>query len=200
MSNKVYASTRTDENGKYCFDDWDFNRDYVIVANKEGFIEGTEKFTTKGRSGNDSVPIPDLYLIPMNGDKGIVINNIYYDYDKANLRAESKYTLDKLVREVKKHPEWVMEIGSHTDSKGSEKYNNDLSQRRSQSVVDYMISQGIDKDHIVAKGYGEGTPLVPNTYPNGKDHPENRQINRRTEFKILNQGKVIMNSQQDENS
>ena len=79
----------------------------------------------------------------------------------------------------------VVEIGSHTDSKGSLSYNEGLSRRRSQSVVDYLISKGIEKDMIIAKGYGETQPLVPNTNPDGSDNPENRQLNRRTEFKIV---------------
>src|SRR3546814_15836686 len=68
---------------------------------------------------------------------------------------------------------------------GTETYNQDLSQRRAQSCVDYLISVGIAKDKLIAKGYGESTPIAPNTNPDGSDNPEGRQKNRRTEFKVV---------------
>src|SRR5207247_7760865 len=70
-------------------------------------------------------------------------------------------------------------------SKGNDKYNMKLSQARAQSVVDYLIARGIAADRLVAKGYGETKPIAPNTLPNGKDNPEGRQLNRRTEFKVI---------------
>ena len=83
------------------------------------------------------------------------------------------------------NPKIIVEIGSHTDSKGTAPYNKKLSQRRAQSVVNYLILNNITKDRLVAKGYGEGSPIARNRNDDGSDNPEGRQLNRRTEFKIL---------------
>ena len=74
---------------------------------------------------------------------------------------------------------------SHTDSKGTDAYNIKLSQARAQSCVDYLASKGVPISRMVAKGYGESRPIAPNTSPTGKDNPDGRQLNRRTEFKVL---------------
>ena len=79
----------------------------------------------------------------------------------------------------------IIEIGSHTDSRGTDLYNETLSQNRAQSVVDYLVSKGIDKKRIKAKGYGEKEPIAPNQNPDGTDNPEGRQMNRRTEFRVV---------------
>ena len=84
-------------------------------------------------------------------------------------------------------PTGVIEIGSHTDNKGTDQYNVDLSQKRSESVVSYIISKGISPDRLVAKGYGMRVPIAPNINRDGTDNPEGRQLNRRTEFKIVGQ-------------
>jgi outer membrane protein OmpA-like peptidoglycan-associated protein len=82
-------------------------------------------------------------------------------------------------------PNAVVEIGSHTDSTGTDSYNMKLSQRRSESVVSYLISKGIPTERLVAKGYGMRLPIAPNTNPDGSDNPEGRQLNRRTVMKII---------------
>jgi outer membrane protein OmpA-like peptidoglycan-associated protein len=82
-------------------------------------------------------------------------------------------------------PNGVVEIGSHTDSIGTEIYNMELSQKRSESVVSYLISKGIASDRLVAKGYGMSMPIAPNKNNDGSDNPEGRQLNRRTEMKIV---------------
>ncbi len=113
-----------------------------------------------------------------------VMENIYYDFDKWNILPESAAELDKLVKIMKDNPGWKVELGSHTDSRGSDAYNMRLSQKRSDSAVAYIVDQGISEDRITAKGYGE-TQLV-NRCANGVQcsEEEHRQ-NRRTEFKIL---------------
>jgi outer membrane protein OmpA-like peptidoglycan-associated protein len=87
--------------------------------------------------------------------------------------------LDRLVRIMEQNPTLVVEIGGHTDSDGSDEYNERLSQARSQSVVDYLLDAGIAENRLVAKGYGEKQPVAPN------DTKENKQLNRRTEFGVL---------------
>jgi outer membrane protein OmpA-like peptidoglycan-associated protein len=85
---------------------------------------------------------------------------------------------------MKNNPAIKIILSSHTDSIGSDAYNLKLSQQRAQSCVDYVISNGIDKERIVAKGYGKSRPLVPNSLPDGKDNPAGRKLNRRTEFTV----------------
>lgn len=116
-------------------------------------------------------------------NKEIVIENIYYDYDKANIRPDAALELDKVVSLLEENPSIIIELGSHTDSRGSDAYNLNLSQRRADSAVKYIIDNGISKARITAKGYGE-TKLV-NKCSNGiRCSEEEHQMNRRTEFKV----------------
>ena len=109
----------------------------------------------------------------------------FYDYDKANLRPESFPPLDTVANLLTQNPAIIIEIGANTDNKGNDAYNMKLSQARAQSVVDYLVQKGIPNERLEAKGYGESNQIAPNTLPNGKDNPEGRQLNRRTEFKII---------------
>ncbi|MCB0401845.1 MAG: OmpA family protein [Flavobacteriales bacterium] len=127
----------------------------------------------------------DIELKEMNAGRSFELKNILYDYDRATLRPESKTELDRLVVILNEHAAIKVEISSHTDSKGTDAYNQKLSQRRAQSVVDYLIKKGIDKSRLVPTGYGESKPVAPNTNEDGSDNPEGRQLNRRTEFKVL---------------
>ena len=116
----------------------------------------------------------------------MILENVLFDYDKSTLRPESYETLDKLVKIMKQPPtKSKVEISGHTDSKGSNDYNQKLAERRAQAVVDYIINNGISENRLVAKGYGESRPKAPNSYPDGSDNPAGRQLNRRTELKLL---------------
>lgn len=118
-------------------------------------------------------------------NKAYTLAQIYYDYKSAVLREESKVVLDTLYAMLIENPELVIELSSHTDSIGSDSYNDKLSQGRAESCANYLFSKGIPKDRVVAKGYGERVPVAPNSLPNRKDNPEGRQKNRRTEYKII---------------
>jgi outer membrane protein OmpA-like peptidoglycan-associated protein len=113
------------------------------------------------------------------------MDNVYYDFDKATLKNESHASLDKLVDMMNAHPDIVIELSAHTDNLGNETYNQRLSEARAQSCVAYLIKKGIDKNRLQAKGYGATQPIAPNTHDDGSDNPEGRQMNRRTEFKVL---------------
>ena len=127
----------------------------------------------------------DIGLLPIP-DRAIVIKNIYYEFDKSNLTPEAKITLDTtLVGLLAENPALIVEISSHTDSKGSDSYNNRLSQNRAESVVKHLSENGIDARRLRAKGYGESQPIAPNENPDGTDNPDGRQLNRRTEFKVV---------------
>jgi outer membrane protein OmpA-like peptidoglycan-associated protein len=120
-------------------------------------------------------------------NKAYSLSNIYYEYDKADLIPASKLVLDTLYDILKENPTITIELSAHTDSKGADKYNEELSQKRAEACTNYLVNEkGIAKDRIVAKGYGKTMPVAPNTNPDGSDNPEGRAKNRRTEFKILN--------------
>ncbi|MBN4049653.1 OmpA family protein [Bacteroidales bacterium AH-315-N07] len=132
--------------------------------------------------------IPDSVKgVPKQQDisKSFVLKNVYFDFDKASIKPGSKKTLNKLYDFLTENPKLIIELGAHTDSKGNDLYNLKLSQKRSQSVVNYIINKGIDQKRLEAKGYGETQPIAPNTNSDGSDSPEGRQLNRRIEFKII---------------
>jgi outer membrane protein OmpA-like peptidoglycan-associated protein len=120
----------------------------------------------------------------MSTENFIELGLILYDFDKYFLRPEGKIELDKLVSYMKERPTLIVELSSHTDCRGSDSYNIELSQNRAQSCVDYIIEKGIEKNRIVAKGYGE-TKLVNQCSDGIECSPEEHQENRRTELKFI---------------
>ena len=108
-----------------------------------------------------------------------VLKNIFFEFDKYELQDKSKTELEKMVRFLTENPLMKIEIGGHTDNDGSPAYNLKLSQNRAQSVASYLLQYGIDIKRISQKGYGADRPIQPN------DSEENKQANRRIEFKIL---------------
>ena len=123
--------------------------DYVFIAEKPGFLKGKERESTKGVSQSTEFKT-EIYLASI--ETPIEVENIFFDLDKADLRPESMVSLDKLVETLNDNPNIVVELGSHTDSRASDAYNLDLSSRRAQSVVNYLIEKGISRDRLVAKG------------------------------------------------
>ncbi len=180
----VVAQQQTTKDGTYLFD-VEVNKNYVIEVETPRKTNPTLTFNTKDIEKSDTLPQPDIvieYIPPIP----FVIKNIYYDFDKSHLRGESQTVLDTtLLVILNENPHIVVEISSHTDSKGDDDYNLKLSQRRAESVVHYLIKSGIDKNRLVARGYGETQPIAPNENEDGSDNAEGRQKNRRTEFKII---------------
>jgi peptidoglycan-associated lipoprotein len=180
------------------------NVDYIFLASKKGFLNGKEKETTKGQEKSREYMVTILLTAI---DKPIELPNILYDFGKWDLRPESMVSLDKLIETLLDNPNITIELMSHTDSRDTEEYNLALSQKRAQSVVQYLIEKGISSDRLLAKGYGESTPKVVDNeiakqnpflklgttlteqYINSLANDEQReiahQINRRTEFKVL---------------
>lgn len=175
---------QTDDEGKFKFN-LDENTDYDLLADKTNFRSDKASITTKRLT--TSTPIEQLlYLTPIVINKPIRIENIYYDFDKSNIRKDAAIELDKLVAIMKENPTIWIELGSHTDSRGNDQYNQWLSQSRANSAVQYIIDRGIEKSRITAKGYGESVPV--NQCTNGvKCSEADHQLNRRTEFKIVKQ-------------
>ncbi len=153
-------------------------KNYGINVSAPGYLFHSENFNLPDTANYNEVNLI-IKLKKIEVGKNIVLNNIFYDFDKATLKSESTSELDKMIGLMKENPALKVEIASFTDNKGSAEYNAKLSQARAQSVVDYLITNGIDKGRLVAKGYGKDNPIATN------DTDEGRQMNRRTEFKIL---------------
>jgi peptidoglycan-associated lipoprotein len=178
--------------------------DYIFFASKKGYLSGKEKETTKAQEKSRDYMVT-LLLTAI--DKPIELPNIFYDFGKWDLRPESMVSLDKLVETLNDNDNVTIELMSHTDSRDTEEYNLDLSQKRAQSVVQYLIEKGIDPARLSPKGYGESTPKVVDAeiagqnpflkesttlteqYINSLSTEEQKeiahQINRRTEFRVL---------------
>ncbi|WP_273291671.1 OmpA family protein [Winogradskyella sp.] len=136
-------------------------------------------------SDNEKVNTVDLMLEPLIIDNQIVINPIFFDFDKWNIRTDAQYELENIVDVMRKHPKMVIKIESHTDSRGGDRYNMKLSDRRAKSTRDYIISRGIDADRIEsAIGYGE-SQLLNKCTNRVKCTEEEHQLNRRSYFYIV---------------
>lgn len=171
---------------------------YKVSAAKSGYFASSQSFSTQGVSKSDTLEV-NVYLKKLEKDKAYRLNNIYYDFDKWDLRPESKITLDTLYGILMENPTIIIELSSHTDIRGSEEYNQTLSQKRAESCVNYLINERhLPKERIIAKGYGESKTLDDCT--KYKDCPMDQsgdcachQLNRRTEFKVIGEldGKLI---------
>lgn len=176
---------------------------YVMMAGAKGYLNGKQEFESDTLEQDAEYGV-DFILAAMH--KPQVVENIFYDFDKATLRPESKKALDEMAQMLKDNPHVAIEMASHTDRKGSDKYNEGLSQRRAQSVVDYLVSAGVERERLQPHGYGESSPKtvtkrIARLYPQFKEgdvlneefinglSPEDQdaadQINRRTEFQVL---------------
>ncbi|QNH62196.1 OmpA family protein [Hymenobacter sediminicola] len=178
----------TDAEGKFSIKLDSAAANYSLVADRPGFFTARAPLSTVGRKpSQDQLPnemndvrLPvALTLTEIVKNKAIRVENIFYDYDKADIRPDAAAELDKLVETLNDNPKITIELSSHTDSRGKDAYNQTLSQKRAQSAVDYIISKGIDKSRITAKGYGETRPEIKNAKTE-----EQYQRNRRTEFKV----------------
>lgn len=179
----LVKTIQTDSLGNYSTN-VEANQDYYIVVKKADYLGTSVDVTTKQIT--DSKDITSDMVI-LKRPKGVIhIPNIQYEFDRSNLLEASKISLDTTVLKLMQlNPELVVEIQSHTDNKGSDAYNKKLSQKRAESVVNYLISKGIPNNHIKAMGYGESNPIAPNNNPDGTDSPDGRAKNRRTDFKII---------------
>jgi len=166
----------------------------VILIPGKNFGISIESNTSGYLPYSENIDIPeeeyfeinkDILLEPIEVGKKNVLRNIFFDYNQSEIRIESETELNKLQRFLIDNPTLNAELSCHTDNIGSEKYNMKLSKKRAQSVVDYLINHGIEKERLIANGYGETIPIAPNENPDGSDNPEGRQLNRRTEFKII---------------
>ena len=155
-SDGVVLEQLTDAEGAYKFK-LDLNTDYELTASKDKFLNGKGNESTKGLDENKDFKT-DLYMA--SAIKPIVLQNINYDYGKWELRPESKVSLDKLVETLNENPQITIELSSNTDFRGKPEQNMVLSQKRAQSVVDYLISTGIEADRLTPVGHGQTVPSI----------------------------------------
>lgn len=180
------------------------NTDYVAISNNKGFLNGKTKISTRGKGASEDIKV-DIAM--KSTAKPIVLPNVFYNFNAWDLRPESVESLNLLVDLLKDNPNIIIELGSHTDSKGSQQYNYELSQKRAQSVVNYLIERQIPAARLRAKGYAQtmpfvvdqalnarcpalpiGQPLTPEfieSLQNEADREIAEQANRRTEFRVL---------------
>ena len=176
---------------------------YVMLAGAKGYLNARQQFTSDTAEEDAEYGI-DFVLASVH--KPNIVENIFYDFDKATLRPESCLALDSIAQMLRDNPNITIEMASHTDRHGSDEYNIGLSQRRAASVVDYLIAAGIPADRLQAQGYGESRPKtvtkrINKRYPQLPEgqvldeafietlEPEDQeaadQVNRRTEFQVL---------------
>jgi len=160
------------------------NLTYFIKAQKVKYFVDAATITTVGLDVSTNL-VRDFHLARIPSGE-IEIKGIYYDYDKWDLRTESKVTLDSLVWFLNLNDNIVIALNSHTDERGDREYNIELSQKRAQSVVDYLIEKGIDPERITPVGYGKDKPVV----EDAKTKEEHQQ-NRRTAFSVLAQDYIL---------
>lgn len=182
----------------------DYGRDYVMQATAPNFLSASHQFTTPDRN-RDTVYVHDFILTPTR--RPVVVDNIFYEFDSAELLPQSTVALDSLVGMMNEHPYIRIELGAHTDRKGSDVYNEQLSLKRARSVVEFLIAHGVAADRLDSKGYGKREPkrinkkiaaLHPDFLQEGDTlteafvdrlTPEQLdiadQLNRRTEFRIV---------------
>lgn len=186
--NKTLAKFESNETtGKYLVS-LPSGKNYGLIVRADGYLFHSENFNIPETAAYQEV-VKNIDLKRVEVGSKIVLKNIFYDYNKATLRDASKNELDRLIKLLVENPTLKIELSAHTDSRGGDKYNEDLSQRRAQSCVDYLIKGGIATDRLVSKGYGEQELIISDTeiaklkFEDEKE--EAHQQNRRTEFKIL---------------
>lgn len=158
------------------------NTEYKVSTELEGYMNESATVSTVGHPGGTIQVTLNVEKVKVG--QTFTLDNIFYQFDKWDILPESEVELNKLVKILNDNPELKVELGSHTDSRGTAEYNNLLSQKRSDSVVRYIVLKGIDKGRITAKGYGE-TQLVNRCDGTVECTEEEHRQNRRTEFKIL---------------
>lgn len=180
------------------------NTDYIVIGTKKGYLNGKYKLNTfeikQSKEYNAKIELTSY-------ERPVEVPNIFYDFNKWELNPKSTAALDMLIETLNDNPSIIIELGSHTDSRGTVEYNYNLSQKRAQAVVDYLIEKGVPTERLRAKGYSSSTPKIVDEamakqYPflkagtalneqiissltNDEQKDIAHQLNRRTEFKVI---------------
>jgi outer membrane protein OmpA-like peptidoglycan-associated protein len=168
---------QTDEEGNYLIT-LPVGKDYAFNVNRKGYLFYSENFFLK-TSGNDTTYTINIPLIPIEVNASVVLKNVFFDVNKAELKPESMIELDKVVQLLKENPTIKIEIDGHTDNVGKPADNLTLSNNRAKAVINYFLYKGVAADRLSSKGFGETKPVADNTSEQG------RAKNRRTELKVV---------------
>ena len=177
-SGSVIAKSISDDDGAFliCIPS---GKDYMLNVSADKYLFYSDNFSLSGVHSKTEPYIKNIKLQPIGSDAVVVLNNIFFDTDKYDLKQESFIELDKVVKMMQANPKMKIEIRGHTDNTGSKEHNIKLSENRAKAVVLYLTAQGISKDRMTYKGYGDSMPRASN------DTVEGRALNRRTEFKVI---------------
>ncbi len=159
-------------------------KNYGISVKKAGYLFHSENFNIDPSTDYREVVIK-IELKKLEVGSKVVLKNCFFDFGNAVLTVESVAELNRLITLLREVPEMKIEVSGHTDDKGSAEFNKELSTKRAQAVVDFLVEYGIDRSRLTAVGYGEEKPVTLNTNIDGSDNPDGRQINRRVEFEII---------------
>jgi outer membrane protein OmpA-like peptidoglycan-associated protein len=165
----------------------DCESNYTILGTKKGYMDFSKDFVTSNEDQLEIelvIELKDEDIVEIDGIDFININPIYFDLEKAIIRPDATIELQKVITVMKRYPQMIVQLGSHTDSRNTNTYNDALSSRRAASSLEYIVSRGIDRTRIFGFGYGE-TQLVNDCTDGVKCSEEEHQLNRRTEFVII---------------
>ena len=176
-SAQTISKVQTDEEGNYLIT-LPTGKDYAFNVNRKGYLFYSENFFLK-TSGNDTTYTINIPLIPIEVNASVVLKNVFFDVNKAELKPESMIELDKVVQLLKENPTIKIEIDGHTDNVGKPADNLTLSNNRAKAVINYFLYKGVAADRLSSKGFGETKPVADNTSEQG------RAKNRRTELKVV---------------
>jgi outer membrane protein OmpA-like peptidoglycan-associated protein len=183
----VLNTTFTDQKGYYAFA-VDCGKSYNVRASKEDYTTKEQKVAIKKENGRTNLPFAlekAVCKVAVGDDLGkcFGIKMIYFDFDKSDIRVEAALDLEKILDVMNQYPSMKLDIRSHTDSRGTSKYNEALSDRRAKSTINWLVKNGVKANRLIGKGYGEN--LLVNKCSDGVEcTEEEHQLNRRSEFII----------------
>ncbi len=174
----VVSSTSNVGNGEFlvCLP---IGKSYALNVSKDGYLFYSENFQLKNVKSSKDPHLKDVAMKPIKVGQSVVLNNIFFEFDKYDLKNESRSELGKLISFLEKNPRLKIEISGHTDNVGGKQYNQQLSEKRANAVKEYLLQHGIPEAHLQSVGFGDIKPIADNASEQG------RTLNRRTEFKIL---------------
>ena len=176
---ELVGKSETSENGESIFK-VNCDMEYAVQASRLGYENGVGTME-KSEGGKSTVVINLEPIKPIITETEVILQPIFFEFNKSNITAEGAAELDKLVEVMNEYPEMVIFAKSHTDSRGGDKYNMNLSDRRAKSTVQYIISKGISKERITGQGFGESEPKVDCKKCTEEEYAQNR----RSEFLIV---------------
>ena len=174
---RIISRLQTDEEGNYLMT-LPLGKDYAFNVNRKGYLFYSDNFSIPSNS-SDSFFTINIPLQPIEAGAAIVLKNIFFDNNKFELKHESLAELDRLIILMNENPKIIIQINGHTDNAGNKEANKTLSLNRAKSVIGYLLSKGIKKERLTAKGFGDSSPIASNDTEQGKS------LNRRTEINII---------------